>query len=52
MTINGMERDALGPAVDLDRHIEERGEAAVAKRLDAALTERLAASLLERQGSG
>lgn len=39
------ERDSLQPAVDLDRLIEERVEAAVAKRLDEMVADRVAKAL-------
>ncbi len=39
------ERDSLQPAVDLDRLIEERVDAAVAKRLDEIVAERVARAL-------
>ncbi len=39
------ERDTLQPAVDLDQLIEERVEAAVAKRLDDMVAERVARAL-------
>lgn len=40
-----IERDSLQPAADLDRLIEERVEAAVAKRLDEMVAERVARAM-------